>query len=211
MCHKDISSKKYTREMLGLPNGAFVFCSFNGSLKITPECFDAWMTILDKVKNSVLWIFESNDEMAENLRQEAVKRKIDPSRLFFARSLPLDEHLKRLEIADLFLDTFPYNAHTTASDALRAGLPIITMSGESFASRVCGSLLKSLKLESLIQDSWANYINLAIKLANSNKELIELKVRLKRNARDLSLFDSKKFTENFEQLLESTLNIKNRK
>jgi predicted O-linked N-acetylglucosamine transferase (SPINDLY family) len=205
MMHKNISAIKNSHKIFGIPDGMFIFCSFNSSLKITPECFEAWMIILDKVQKSVLWIFESNDEMAVNLKHEATRRKIDPDRLIFAKSLPVEEHLKRLEIADLFLDTFPYNAHTSASDALRAGLPIITISGKSFASRVCGSLLKALSLETLIQNSWPDYINLAIKLAGSNKDLADLKLKLKKNVAESGLFDPKKFTKDFESLLEDTL------
>ena len=114
---------------MGLPEHAFVFCCFNNNWKITPAIFDVWMRLLHQVEGSVLWLFRDNEGAEQNLRKEAQRRGIDPSRLVFARRLPLDEHLARHRLADLFLDTLPYNAHTTASDALWVGLPVLTLQG----------------------------------------------------------------------------------
>ena len=207
MRDREISSKKFTRSMFHLPEDYFIFCSFNNNYKITPECFDAWMTILDNVKKSALWIYISNDEAEYNLKKEALKRQVDPERLIFTKSMPIDGHLKRLGLADLFLDTFPCNAHTSASDALRMGLPIVTLSGKSFASRVCGSLLKTLGLKDLIHKSWEDYINGATMLARDEVALKKIRKKLKNTADSSALFNSKLFTKDFESLLVDTLEL----
>jgi len=137
-----------TRHEHGLPNDALVLCSFNNSSKITPAMFAAWMRLLDQIPDSVLWVYVHNEFAAQNLRQEAVANGIDPERLVFARRLPsLNDHLARYRLADLFLDTFPYNAHSTAADSLWMGCPVVTLSGQTFASRVAGSLLRAACLE----------------------------------------------------------------
>ena len=133
---KKISDKNFTKEMFGLPDNKFIFCSFNSNHKINIKIFDLWMKILSKNLDSVLWIMSDNDLSVENLRNFAQNKNIDPKRLIFAKHMPLDEHLKRLQLADLVLDTFPYNAHTTCSDAIRVNLPVLTLKGKSFASRV---------------------------------------------------------------------------
>ncbi|MBT8608425.1 hypothetical protein G6656_09075, partial [Polynucleobacter paneuropaeus] len=147
---KVISPRKFTRAEVGLPEKGFIFCSFNNNFKILPQTFASWMNILKKVEGGVLWLLEDNSLAAENLRKEAQKAGINPDRLIFAQRVPHAEHLARHELADLFLDTYPYNAHTTASDALWAGLPLITIQGSSFASRVASSLLTAVGLEELI-------------------------------------------------------------
>ena len=156
------------------------------------------MQILKAVEGSVLWIFKSNDTVVENLRKEAELRGVSGNRLVFASSMPVEEHLKRIQLADLFLDTFPYNAHTTASDALRVGLPIVTLMGDSFASRVAGSLLNAVGLPELITTTPEAYESLAIELANSPEKLHAIKTKLQLNLPTSPLYDSKLFTRHIE-------------
>ena len=193
-----ISDKQFTREELGLPKEGFVFCCFNNSYKILPQTFGIWMKILHAVKDSVLWLIEDNPEANQNLRKEAEARGIDPARIIFAKRLPLPDHLARHRCADLFLDTLPYNAHTTASDALWAGLPVITLTGSTFPGRVATSLLKSIDLPELITSSSAAYENLAIDLANNPERLGQIKQQLDRNRLTAPLFDAPLFTKNME-------------
>jgi predicted O-linked N-acetylglucosamine transferase (SPINDLY family) len=145
-----MSDKMFTRGELGLPERGFVFCCFNNGFKILPTTFDGWMRILKAVGGSVLWLLESNQTAADNLRKEAAARGVDGTRLVFARRKPVDEHLARYKNADLFIDTLPYNAHTTTSDALRVGLPVLTCMGHSFAARVAASLLNTVGLPEMI-------------------------------------------------------------
>ena len=154
---REIAQKNFTRAELGLPQDGFVYCCFNNNWKITPDVFDLWMNILKKTPTSVLWLLENNKHVAENLRQEAQVRGVEPNRLVFAGRMPMAQHLARHKCADLFLDTLPCNAHTTASDALWAGLPVLTRMGESFASRVAASLLNAIGLPELITTSAIDY------------------------------------------------------
>lgn len=202
MKNRSISDRNFTREEMGLPSNSFVFCSFNNNYKITPEIFDVWMRILLSVENSVLWLFKTNDSAAKNLKNEAVLRGVDPNRLIFASFVPIAEHLKRIQLADLFLDTYPYNAHTTASDALRVGLPIVTMTGESFASRVAGSLLETVGLSELITTSLTDYEYLSIELATNAEKIQRIKNKLINNLSQTSLYDSKLFTSHLESAYE---------
>ena len=195
---KIISDRKYSRAELGLPEDAFVFCCFNNNYKILPETFDGWMRVLKAVEGSVLWLFQDHDWATNNLKKEAQERGIEASRLVFAKRLPLEEHLARHRQADLFLDTFPYNAHTTASDALWAGLPLLTMKGESFASRVAASLLTAIDLPELITSSQEHYETLAIELATNPAKLKAIKVKLESNRLTTPLFDTPRFTKNLE-------------
>ena len=160
-----ISDKEFTRAELGLPPTGFVFCCFNNNFKITPNTFNGWMRILKQVEGSVLWLLEDNETAANNLRREAEARGVEPARLVFARRMPLPEHLARHRAADLFIDTLPYNAHTTASDALWAGLPVLTRIGESFAGRVAASLLNAVGLPELITATQEQYEAMAVALA----------------------------------------------
>ena len=160
-----IAGSAPTRNDAGLPDDAFVFCSFNNNYKITPPVFDVWMRLLHAVDGSVLWLLRDNDGAERNLRKEAAVRGIDPGRLVFAGRMQLDQHLARHRVADLFLDTLPVNAHTTASDALWAGLPLITWCGEAFAGRVAASLLTAVGLPELVTHSLDDYEALALKLA----------------------------------------------
>ena len=193
-----ISAKPCARAEEGLPETAFVFCCFNKAYKITPAVFDIWMRILGRVEGSVLWLLEDNPRAVENLRKEAMRRGISAERLVFARSLPLDEHLARHRLADLFLDTFPYNAHTTASDALWAGLPVLTRMGESFASRVAASLLHAVDMPELVTSTEAEFEELAVELAQDAERRQALHQKLQQNRLSAPLFNSRAFTRHLE-------------
>lgn len=191
---RDVSS----RERAGLPPTGFVFCCFNDHYKITPEVFDVWMRLLNSVEHSVLWLIEPDAAAARNLRKEAAARGVASERLLFAPRTDLPEHLARHRLADLFLDTLPYNAHTTASDALWAGLPLLTCMGSSFAGRVAGSLLNAVGLPELITCNLAAYESLAHKLAVTPGILADLRMRLDRNKATCPLFDTDRFRRHIE-------------
>ena len=195
---KVIASTQFTKQELGLPQEDFVYCCFNNNYKITPDVFDSWVRILKAVDASVLWLLEDNPATAINLQKEAARRGIDPSRLVFAKRMDLPEHLARHKAADLFLDTLPYNAHTTASDALWAGLPVLTCMGESFASRVAASLLNAIGLPELATQTQEEYETLAIELATNPVKLKAIKVKLERNRLTTPLFDTQLFTKHLE-------------
>ena len=192
-----------TREEIGLPKEGFVFCCFNSVYKITPQTFDVWMTILDQVEHSVLWLLEDSEVITENLKASALARSIHPSRLLFAKRTSLGEHLGRHVHAGLFLDTLPYNAHTTASDALWAGLPVLTLKGRSFAARVASSLLNALGLDDLITESRKSYVEKAVHLAKNPTELVQIKARLAANKTTSALFDTQQFTNQLESAYKS--------
>jgi predicted O-linked N-acetylglucosamine transferase (SPINDLY family) len=187
-----------TRRQCGLPDAGFVFCCFNNNYKITPECFSVWMRLLQAVEGSVLWLLETNQTAYANLRQEAEKRGVSSQRLVFARRSSLREHLARHCNADLFLDTLPYNAHTTASDALWAGLPVITCLGTTFAGRVAASLLGATGLSQLITVSLDDYERLALSLAQDRTLLGSIKAKLIDNRNRCPLFDTARFTRDIE-------------
>jgi predicted O-linked N-acetylglucosamine transferase (SPINDLY family) len=192
-----IADRKFTREELGLPPNGFVFCCFNNTYKILPEVFDRWMRILSRTEHSVLWLQQADATAIRNLRQEASRRGIDAGRLIFAdRMAALDEHVARLRAADLFLDTRPYNAHATALDALWAGVPLLTYPGESFASRVAASLLRTVGLPELIASSSSQYEEMAVALAADPARLGQLRRKLA--MRDTSLFDTEQYTRSLE-------------
>ena len=193
-----ISDKIFKREELGLPKNAFVFCCFNQNNKITPNIFDIWMKILKTVDKSVLWLLEDNSIAKKNLRKEAKKRKIDPKRIIFAKHMSMTNHFARHKCADLFIDTFPYGAHTTCSDSLWAGLPIVTLMGKSFASRVGSSLLNAINLKELITTTEKEYEKLIIELANNSYRLKEIRNKLHKNRFTKPLFDTKLYTKNIE-------------
>ena len=196
---KKISTKIFTREELGLPKEGFVFCCFNKYYKIIPSIFDIWMRLLKKVEGSVLWLIEDNLTGIKNLQKEANQRGVDSNRLIFARGMPLlADHLARHKAADLFIDTLPYNAHVTASDALWSGLPVLTLIGQSFASRVSASLLNAVGLQELITYSEKEYEDLSIELATNPTRLKEIKSKLEKNKLIKPLFNTKLFTKNIE-------------
>lgn len=193
-----ISDRVFTREELGLPSAGFVFCCFNNNYKIRPLVFDSWMRILRAVPGSVLWLFEGNASVVTNLRGEAQARGVAPERLVFAPRMPLDEHLARHRCADLFLDTLPYNAHTTASDALWAELPVLTCQGRSFAARVASSLLHAVGMQELVTRDAAEYEALAIALAQDPGRLQALRARLAEQKVVSPLFDARQFARHLE-------------
>ena len=195
---RKIADTVYTRANVGLPESGFVFCSFNSNYKITPQVFDVWMRLLRRVEGSVLWLMEENAWVADNLRKEAVARGIAPERLIFAPRMPLAEHLARQPLADLFLDSLPCNAHTTASDALWAGLPVLTCMGETFASRVAASLLRAIDLPELITTSLSEYEELAVSYAMTPGRAAAMKQRLQQNRLTTPLFDSETYTRHLE-------------
>jgi predicted O-linked N-acetylglucosamine transferase (SPINDLY family) len=195
---RSISDRKFTRQELGLPDHGFIFCCFNNNFKILPATFEGWMRILKAVEGSVLWLLQDNSWALENLKKEAEKYGISAERLVFAERLPLREHLARHCQADLFLDTLPYNAHTTTSDALWTGLPVLTLMGRSFASRVAASLLNAIGLPELITFTQKEYEALAIELAIHPDKLADIKLKLARNRLNAPLFDTPLFTKNLE-------------
>jgi len=187
-----------TRAHWGLPEQGFVFCSFNNSFKITPAIFTVWMRLLRAVRGSVFWLLEDNAESRANLRREAEARGIAADRLVFAERVPLEEHLARHRHADLFLDTQPYGAHTTASDALWAGVPVLTIAGPTFSARVATSLLHAAGLPELVTHDLAAYEAAALRLAWEPGSLNALRARLAANRDHLPLFDTARFTSNLE-------------
>lgn len=196
---RGISARTPTRSEAGLAETGFVFCCFNNVFKITPDVFDIWMRLLAGVPGSVLWLSAANGSAVANLRREAELRGVAADRLVFAPRVPLNEdHLARLRLADLFLDTLPYNAHTTAADALWAGVPVLTCRGATFASRVAGSLLTSIGLPELITGSLAEYEGLALALASEPERLTSLRQKLARNRDYYPLFDTDRFTRHIE-------------
>jgi predicted O-linked N-acetylglucosamine transferase (SPINDLY family) len=195
---REISLLVKSRKELGLPESGFVFCCFNNNYKITPAVLDGWVKILKSVDSSVLWLYEDNPYAAVNLKKEAQARGLDVKRLIFSGRVDSADHLARYKNADLFLDTNPCNAHTTASDALWAGLPVLTIAGESFGARVAASLNNAIGLSDLTVKTQEEYEVLAIKLGNNPNLLQEIKARLESNIFNSPLFDTPLFTKNLE-------------
>ena len=195
---QEIPSIFFSRRDIGLPEKGFVFCCFNNTFKITPSTFDSWSRILAKVDDSVLLIYADNQLAERNLTNEIVKRGVNPSRLIFGERLPKSEYLARYRVADLFLDTHPYNAGTTASDALRMGLPILTFTGRSFPSRMASSLLNAVNLPELIATSQEHYEDIAIELALNPSKLKIIKDKLISNLPTSELYNTSLFTQNIE-------------
>ena len=182
-----------TRAQAGLPADGFVFCCFNAAWKITPALFEIWMRLLASVPGSVLWLLEDNADMPRHLRSAASAHGIDPARLYFAPRLPSAAHLARHRLADLFLDTLPYTAHTTASDALWAGLPLVTCLGTQFDGRVAASLLETVGLPELVTTTLTDYEALALALAQDPARLAGLRARLAANRLSSPLYDTDRF------------------
>ncbi|PYE00573.1 tetratricopeptide repeat protein, partial [Prochlorococcus marinus] len=203
---KEICKEPITRKEFNLPEEAFVFTCFCANKKITPQEFDIWMKLLRSINGSVLWLYKSNDYSEKNLIYEAEKRKVDPDRLIFANKLPLKKHLARHALGDLALDTFNYNGHTTTSDALWAGLPVLTKIGESFSARVSASLLNSIGLSELITSSKQEYEKKALKIASNPNELIRLKTKLAQSRETSPLYNSELFTRDLESKFKDLLN-----
>jgi protein O-GlcNAc transferase len=199
---RPIAERSPTRTECGLPQAGFVFCCFNSNYKLNAQIFDIWMRLLQAISGSVLWLRESHVWAATNLRREAENRGVDPDRLVFAEKRELPEHLARHRLADLFLDTLPYNAHATASDAFWAGLPVLTCAGETFAGRVAGSLLQAIGLQELITTSLEEYEAKALWLAQHPEEIHALKAKLAANRDTMPLFDTERYTRNLEAAYE---------
>ena len=195
---RTISERQFTREELGLPKTGFAFCCFNNNYKILPSTFNFWMRILNAVEGSVLFLYADNERAKANLIDEAILRGVDSARLVFGELIPTEEYLARYRVCDLFLDTFPYNAGTTASDALWTGLPLLTLMGSSFASRVAASLLNAIGLPELITSTQEDYEALAIELATNPHKLADIKLKLANNRMTTPLFDTPLFTKNLE-------------
>jgi protein O-GlcNAc transferase len=195
---RHISEHTPTRAEAGLPETGFIFCCFNQHYKIAPPIFDIWMRLLDRVEGSVLWLLEGDVTAIQNLRWEAERRGVAAGRLIFAPRVKPEDHLARHRLADLLLDTLPYNAHTTASDALWAGLPMVTCIGSSFAGRVASSLLNAVGLPELIAKDLEEYQELALKLARDRRALAAIRSKLGRNRRTFPLFDTDRFRRHIE-------------
>lgn len=196
---KKIADRRYSRAEQGLPERGFIFCCFNNNYKITPDLFAIWMRLLAKIPESVLWLLGGHPAAVLNLQKQAETRGVDSRRLVFAERLPLADHLARHRLADLFLDTFYYNAHTSASDALWAGVPVLTRSGETFASRVATSLLSALGLPELITNTVEEYEASAYLLATQPAKLAAIRARLAENVALYPLFDTALFTHHIER------------
>ena len=196
--HRVIAPDMPLRAEAGLPADGFVYCCFNNPYKITPEGFASWMRILNAVPDSVLWLLTNEAEAMDRLRAVATGQGIDPARLVFAPHLPSAQHLARHRLADLFLDTLPYNAHTTASDALWAGLPVMTQMGQAFAGRVAASLLNAIGMPELITRGTAEYEALAIALGRDPARAAALKAKLAAAIPTAPLFNTPRFTRHLE-------------
>ena len=196
---RDISKKNFKKEDFGIPKNSFVLGCFNNSYKITPIFFNCWMRILAKTNNSILWLLQNDLEGRKNILKEASKNGIATERIIFAERVSVEEHLKRIGLIDLFLDTCPYNAHTTATEAIRMGVPVLTLKGKSFASRVASSILVNANLQTLITSSLSEYEKKAIDLINNNK-ISNLKKHLSNYKNINKLFDSRTFTQDLEKI-----------
>lgn len=200
---KMIADLRTSRSDFGLPEQGLIFCCFNNLYKISPAEFEIWMRILRQIAGSVLWLLTSNRWARANLRDEAAARGVEAKRLVFTEKLPLAEHLARHKHADLFLDTFNYNAHTTASDALWAGVPVVTKQGRQFSARVASSLLNAAGLPDLVTSSEHGYEKLIVALAQDPACLPRIRTRLLESRLQGALFDTARYTRNFERGLEA--------
>ena len=196
---KKIDDKHLNKNDLDLPNSGFIFSCFNSHQKIMPNIFKVWMNILKQKEESILWLLRDNEISEKNLKIHAEKNQINPNRLIFADHLPLDQHLSRLKLVDLVLDTFPYNAHTTCSDALRMGVPVLTLKGKSFASRVATSLLASMNLPELITENLIDYEKMALSISNNPDTLDKLKNKILENKINSNVFKPSVYTSNIEK------------
>ena len=197
---RQMANKAMTRKSLGLPEDAFIYCCFNTNYKITPEIFTTWMSILKQVKQGVLLIYADTETVKINLIREAQLQGVDVSRIYFGERLAQSEYLLRYTLSDLFLDTSPYNAGTTASDALWCGLPVLTMMGKSFASRIASSLLTALGMTELITHSLKEYENLAVELGHYPQKIFAIREKLRAQKNEAALFNTKKFTTELERV-----------
>ena len=187
-----------SRVACGLPDTGFVFCNFNNAYKILPDVFAVWMRLLAAVRGSVLWLLQTNAEQKRNLMREAAHAGIDPNRLVFAPTVPMAQHLVRYAVADLFVDTYPYGAHTTANDTLLVGLPLLTRVGDTLPSRIAAGHLNAIGLPELIASDLESYEAVALRVAHNPDELATMRARLARNRHTHALFDMATYTRDFE-------------
>ena len=205
----DVSNEKISRQDFGLPENKIVFCNFNSSYKITPTTFNIWTNIMKKIPDSVLWLMDSEgNSTSENIWKEAEKRSIDRNRIIFTKHMNRKDHLNRLKLVDIFLDTFPYNAHTTSSDAIRMGIPIVTLKGKSFASRVTASILNQVDMSQLVADNIEKFELKAIELATNKEKLREIKEKIKKSIKVSKLFDSLTFVKDLEKIYQKIIDEK---
>jgi predicted O-linked N-acetylglucosamine transferase (SPINDLY family) len=202
---RKIAERVFTRSELGLPEDGFVYCCFNNNFKILPATLDSWVRILQAVPGSVLFLYAENPWAEHNLKREAQQRGLDPSRLVFGQRLNREDYLARYRVADLFLDTFPYNAGTTASDALWAGLPVLTLMGESFASRMAASLLTNVGLPELVTTSSTDYETNAIELGSQTQLFESIRESLKKKKDESVLFSTSQFLEHLSKAYKTML------
>ena len=195
------SNKKFSRSDLNLPEREIVFCAFHNPHKINPEIFNVWVKILKRTKKSVLWIKSNNKTAKKNLRYQAEESGLNPERIVFAEHISnRSDHIERVKLADIFLDSYPYNSHSTIYDYLKANLPMIIREGASFPSRVGSSVYSSINLKELVAKNNFDYENIAVDLANNKSKLIKLKNKIQNQIKDNYLFDGKKFTEDLEKV-----------
>ena len=204
---QEISDRKFSRSEFSIPEDIFAFYSFSTHYKIEPVMFDCWTRILKKVPRSVICLLEGSQRVEQNLKRELVKREVDESRLIFIKKMPKDEHLARLRLMDVSLDTRIYNGHTTTSDALWAGIPVVTLKGGHFASRVSASILQAMGLPELITHEIDEYEELAVKIGQSPELLKNLKDKISANRLTTPLFDTPRFTKNLEQAYREMIRI----
>lgn len=203
-----VSAPAPSRAGCGLPGTGFVFCAFNNAFKLAPQIFDVWMRLLSAIDGSLLWLSQANEAAMRNLRREAEARGVDQERMIFApRTDRIEDHLARLGLADLFLDTLPYNAHSTAADALRAGVPVLTCRGETFAGRVATSLDNAVGLPEMVTNNLAEYEALALKLAREPPALADIKAKLARNRASSPLFDTQHYARQIESAYKTMWDI----
>jgi predicted O-linked N-acetylglucosamine transferase (SPINDLY family) len=197
---RTIAHTEYKRSDFGLPDDKFVFCSFNNNKKIQPAMYKTWIEILKVNPSSVLWLLFDNTIAETNLKKQAMFHGIDPARVIFSKKTSPEEHLARHALADLFLDTYPCGAHTTATEALQMDLPLITLAGDSFASRVAASVLFAIGLDELVTFNVTEYRELAIKLSLNPKKIESLKNKIKENKKVKPLFNTSLYTKNLEKI-----------
>jgi protein O-GlcNAc transferase len=201
------SKKNFIRSEFNLPENSIVFCAFHNPLKINPELFYVWMNILEKTKNSVLWIKTNNKSLEKNIKKEAQKKGIDVGRIIIAEGLKdINDHIERLKLADIFLDSYPYNSHSTTYDYIRAELPMIIWRGNTFSSRVASSIYSSIDMDELIANNKLEYENIAIELANDKLKLDKIKNKLIINTKKFNLFNNKEITKELEKIYKRLLN-----
>ena len=203
--------KKLLKSNYGLPEEKIIMCSFNDTYKITKEIFDIWINILQKNKNTVLWLLSNSETFEKNIANYVSSKNIDVSRIIFAHPTNSKEHIQRLSLADIFLDSYPCCGHTTASDAIWAEVPLITIKGKTFASRVASSLLNNIGLSELISSSFNEYYNLVCDLVLNKKKLLNIKNKLKENKLKKTLFNSEEYTKNLERAYMETYENKLKK